>query len=461
MTDPKSEQARLPERPSREYLRKAAKRLARSETIRLTAAQARLARQHGYRSWAELVRAVDLASGMPARSPLAAAAARADATEVRSLLAAGAAVDGEASEVDTPLFLACDGAAPAEARLEVARMLIEAGSFVRRGCTGGATPLHAAARRGPAAMVELLLRNGALAWQPDGKGRRPYDYAAEGQPLERDRLLYILSDGPKIEDPDFRAAVVAIHAGDAEALAALLDRRPGLVSERAVEPDFGARGYFSDPKLFWFVANNPTLVPVPPPNIVDIARLMIARGVAQEDLDYTLELVMTDGGMPRDMQMALVRTLVEAGAVASRQAVIMTLGHGQIRPIVWLVENGLELTAVIAAGLGRTGELGRLLAGASPEEASEALALAVINREAEAARLCLEAGADPNRFMPCHVHSVPLHQAAINGDLKTMKLLVAHGARLDVEDKLWRGTPLGWAIHEGKSDAEAYLRSLS
>ena len=461
MPDRTDDEARLPERPSREYLRKAAKRLARSETIRLTAAQAKLARQHGYRNWAELMRAVDAASSNPARSPLAAAAARADVTEIRVLLAAGAAVDGGPSEVDTPLYLACDAAAPAEARFEVARMLIESGAFVRRGCTGGATPLHAAARRGPAAMVELLLHSGALAWQPDADGRRPYDYAAEGQPLERDRLLYILADGPKIEDPGFRAAVAAIHAGDAEALAALLDRRPGLLSERAVEPDFGARGYFSDPKLFWFVANNPTLVPVPPPNIVEIARLLIARGIAQDDLDYTLELVMTDGRMPRDMQMALVRTLVEAGAAASRQAVIMTLGHGQTAPIAWLVDNGLELTPVIAAGLGRTDALGRLLGDAAPEERNDALALAVINREAEAARLCLEAGADPNRFMPCHAHSVPLHQAAIHGDLETMKRLVAYGARLDIEDKLWRGTPLGWAIHGGQKGAEAYLRSLA
>ena len=59
-----------------------------------------------------------------------------------------------------------------------------------------------------------------------------------------------------------------------------------------------------------------------------------------------------------------------------------------------------------------------------------------------------------------HKHSTPLHQAAINDDFEMMKLLVAHGARLDTRDTLWNGTPLGWAIHNGKTAAEAYLRSL-
>jgi len=100
-----------------------------------------------------------------------------------------------------------------------------------------------------------------------------------------------------------------------------------------------------------------------------------------------------------------------------------------------------------------------LLAGATQAEKDEALGLATINHEAEAVRLCLEAGADPNAFMPCHTHSTPLHQAALDGRIDLMALLVAYGARLDIEDKLWRGTPLGWAMHGGQKDAEAWLRA--
>jgi ankyrin repeat protein len=90
----------------------------------------------------------------------------------------------------------------------------------------------------------------------------------------------------------------------------------------------------------------------------------------------------------------------------------------------------------------------------------DALAMAVINGQRQAARLCLEAGADPNRFMPVHSHSTPLHQAAVNGDVSILQLLVQHGARLDIEDTLWRGTPLGWAIHNKQREAQAYLQAL-
>ena len=100
-----------------------------------------------------------------------------------------------------------------------------------------------------------------------------------------------------------------------------------------------------------------------------------------------------------------------------------------------------------------------MLAAASPKEKADALAMAVINRQEEAARLCLEAGADANAFMPCHSHSTPLHQAALHGDIGLMALLVANGARTDIADTLWHGTPLGWAMHGNQSEAADWLRA--
>ena len=87
--------------------------------------------------------------------------------------------------------------------------------------------------------------------------------------------------------------------------------------------------------------------------------------------------------------------------------------------------------------------------------------MAVINRQVEAARLALDAGADLNGFLPVHGHSTALHQAAIDENLELMELLVARGARTDVADKLWSSTPLGWAIHQGKSRAAAYLERVA
>lgn len=38
-----------------------------------------------------------------------------------------------------------------------------------------------------------------------------------------------------------------------------------------------------------------------------------------------------------------------------------------------------------------------------------------------------------------------------------MELLISYGARIDIPDKLWGSTPLGWAIHQGKSRMRTFL----
>jgi hypothetical protein len=39
-----------------------------------------------------------------------------------------------------------------------------------------------------------------------------------------------------------------------------------------------------------------------------------------------------------------------------------------------------------------------------------------------------------------------------------VKLLVEHGAKLDMRDTIWNATPAEWARHEKRSEIEAYLR---
>jgi ankyrin repeat protein len=339
-------------------------------------------------------------------------------------------------------------------------VLLEAGASPRNDCLGGATPLHAAARRGPRSLVELLIRQGALSWQRDRRGRTALDYARKGPADDRDRIVELL-DRPVMRDPRFRAAVGCIHSGNLGALCRVLDQHPELLNQRAIEPDCYPRDYFRDPKLFWFIANNPTLMRRVPANIVAIGEAMIARGVAQSDLDYTLELVMSSGQHSTDdnRQGPLLSMLIGAGATATPQAIAMALAHWCLEPIETLLARGLALTVPIAAALDRR-ELATLLRNASPEDLQSALGLAVINRRLDAARLCLEAGANPNQPLPVHRHSQPLHQAAINDDVPMLQMLVAHGARLNTRDTLWNSTPLGWARHQKKSAAADYLASL-
>ena len=58
-----------------------------------------------------------------------------------------------------------------------------------------------------------------------------------------------------------------------------------------------------------------------------------------------------------------------------------------------------------------------------------------------------------------HSHGTPLHQAAGAGHESVVRLLVERGARLDLKDVLWHGTPADWAGHEGKTELEAFLRA--
>ena len=43
------------------------------------------------------------------------------------------------------------------------------------------------------------------------------------------------------------------------------------------------------------------------------------------------------------------------------------------------------------------------------------------------------------------------------GNLAVARLLVEGGARLDLEDKLWRATPLGWVQHGGDDEVARFL----
>jgi peptide-methionine (S)-S-oxide reductase len=51
-----------------------------------------------------------------------------------------------------------------------------------------------------------------------------------------------------------------------------------------------------------------------------------------------------------------------------------------------------------------------------------------------------------------------LHQAALAGHEGVVRLFVERGARLDIKDILWQGTPADWARHADKREIERFLR---
>jgi len=381
---------------------------------------------YGFRSWTQLMHHVAETAPDPAARPLLAAVRSGDVEAVRRCIAQGANPQlGDGRE----------------------------------------SPLHAAARRGPLAVVEALIEAGAMDSRQDAAGRTPLEIARRGRARDR-RAIVALLDRDADADPSFRAAIRAVHRGDVAELARLLDAEPRLLRDRILAPQAyrasARRGYFRDPKLVWYVANNPTLIDRMPPNIVDVANVMLERGVDRADLDYTLGLVMTssaarEAGHQRD----LVRVLRVAGATATREAILSTGAHRELDVLRALIEDGEPMTAAIAAALGDLETLRAYIRRATDEDLREVFALAVINENPECVRLALQAGADANAYLPAgaHGHGTALHQAAANDDAPMIDLLLAHGARLDLRDTLWDATPLGWAIHEGNTAARAALEA--
>ena len=275
------------------------------------------------------------------------------------------------------------------------------------------------------------------------------------QPKPSDQIK--LPHHERIEDPAFRRAVDLIDAGDVEALRTHLGRHRNLSRQHVV---FEGGNYFRNPTLLEFVAENPVRHGKLPENIVEITKAILDAGVEQSSVNETLMLVAT-GSVPREcgVQIPLIDLLCDHGAdsdSAAKPAAVLF----EMKAVDVLLARGARMTLPLAASLGRTEDVLRLLPKANPEERHLALALSSQYGHVEAVRLMLDAGEDPNRFNPVggHSHTTPLHQAALDGHLAVVKLLVERGARLDTKDILFGGTPAGWANHAGRREVEEYFR---
>ena len=263
-----------------------------------------------------------------------------------------------------------------------------------------------------------------------------------------------------IEDATLRSAVELLDAGDVHSLREHLAQHPDLVRQHASFPDLN---YFQHPTLLEFVAQNPIRGGSLPPNIVEVARVILDAGAKQDQpaLDETLALVCS-GRIPREcgVQIALIDLLCDHGADPDR-AMPVALPHGEFAAAQALLRRGARMSLPVASALNRAGDVRELLGSASKDDRHRALALASQFGHAPIVRLLLDAGEDPSRYNPAgfHAHSTPLHQAAFAGHMDVVRLLVEHGARLDLKDTLWQGTPADWAEYAHKTEIQAFLRA--
>ncbi|MDQ3473685.1 MAG: ankyrin repeat domain-containing protein, partial [Acidobacteriota bacterium] len=244
-------------------------------------------------------------------------------------------------------------------------------------------------------------------------------------------------------DKLFREAVSFIDAGQLSLLESLLNTNPQLVHLRLESPgswlgelvDGALEGYFKQPYLLWFVAENPIRHEKLPVNIVVITDAIIAAAQhervesLQEQLDYTLGLVVT-GRVPREsgMQLQLMDVLIDAGATPGA-------GHGALSErnldaAAHLLKRGGELTLATAICLERNADVERLAIGASSRDKQIALVAAALNGKARALSSLLQHGADIDAYSTdIHTHATAIHHAVDSGSLEAVKVLVGAGAR--------------------------------
>lgn len=260
----------------------------------------------------------------------------------------------------------------------------------------------------------------------------------------------------RIEDQAFRRAVDLLDAGDVAGLADHLRKHPDLVHRRVV---LEGGSYFREPSLLEFVAENPVRHGRLPPNIVDLARLILDAGAGRGAATGTLGLV-ASGRVPREQgsQVALIELLCERGADPDA-AMATALAHGEWRAVDALLRCGARATLAVAAALGRAEDAHAQIPGADPHERHLALAMAAQHGHADIVRALLDAGDDPSRYNPlgAHSHSTPLHQAAAAGHADVVRVLLDRGARADLEDALWHKTALDWARHAGREETARLL----
>ena len=186
-------------------------------------------------------------------------------------------------------------------------------------------------------------------------------------------------------------------------------------------------------------------------------------------------------------QPAIAQALLDAGAcIADRdpppsKAMIYAIDYGcremiELLMPLWPPKDDLPTWA----GLGRLDKVrqyfdddGRLVShralvypregetSSANEVLLHALGLASMNEQLEVMEFLLDHGADIDGAWGLHEPASVLHEAAANGRMKSVRLLVERGADVTKRDQRFGGMPHEWAAYCGQEEARAYLEPLA